>query len=323
MATSKSPAAAPGRNPDAAALHQRVSRLRVRHLQLLDHIDRRVSVSAASADIGVSQPRATIMLRELEDAFGCPLLDRSSRGTRLNAAGVIALERLRIALGALDAAAAALRTGVPRPMVRIGALPLVGTDRLCRVVAELEADDTLPRLVLRVGNVGELLSMLEAGEVDCVISSLDTSRAASSTGGRLRMFKLWEEHLLVVSAKSNPIARKRKVSLEELLHHPWVLMAGRSANRQALERTYLQAGLMPPEPHVETESPHICLAIASSTRMIALVPESAYRQAMDGLRPVRLDWRFQPTWTNLITLRDVPNLPFVEQLAERLSMVSI
>ncbi|MBU1360304.1 MAG: LysR family transcriptional regulator [Gammaproteobacteria bacterium] len=316
----KPPATAPATAEESAPSSHgfRIARLRVRHLQLLDRIDKTGSLSAAAASLHVSQPRATNMLRELEEALGCLLLERSSRGTRLNEAGTIALDRLRIALGALDAAETALRNRTPRVIVRIGVLPLVGTDRLCRVIAELEADGVLPQVILRVGTVGELLSMLHAGEVDAVISSLDTSRPATPAGDRLRVVKLWEEHLRVVAAKANPLARKRKVSLEDLLQHPWVLMAGRSANRQGLERLFLQAGLHPPEPQVETESPHICLAMVAATRMIALVPDSAYRLAADRVSEVKLDGRFPSTWTHFITLGDVPMLPHVEQLARRL-----
>ena len=296
----------------------RINRLQLRHLHLLDRIEKHGSLSAAAAGIGVSQPRATNMLREVEDAFGCALLDRSSRGTRLNAAGACVLERLRIALGALDAAGVALQHREPKPVVRLGVLPLVGIDRLCRLVAELQADSELPRLVLRVGNVGELLAMLKAGEVDGVVSGLDTSRPALPDGERLRMFNLWEEPVFVVAAKDNPLTRRRRVPLKDLLQHPWLLMSGQSANRQALERKFLQAGLLPPEPQVETDSPHICLAVVGASQMVALVPESAYRQAADRVRPVKVDCDFQSSWINLITLRDVPMLPFVEQLSQRL-----
>jgi len=202
--------------------------------------------------------------------------------------------------------------------VRIGVLPLVGTDRLSRVVATLQAEEALPQLVLRVGTVGELLALLASGEVDCVISGLDTGHANLPANDRVQTFSLWEEGLLVVAARSHPIVRRRKVTLEESLQHPWLLMAGHSANRQALERMFLRAGLPPPQPLVETESPHIGLAMVAATRMIALVPESAYRRAAERVSPVRLDCSFQSTKINLITLRNMPALPFVDLLARRL-----
>lgn len=318
MATTQPSTTATDKNAEPAGLSPRIGRLQLRHLQLLDRIERLGSLSAAAAGIGVSQPRATNMLREMESALGCALLERSSRGARINAAGTIALERLRIALGAIDAAQSALRNGKQRQLVRIGVLPVVGIDRISRAIGELEADDTLPQLLLRVGIVGELLALLEAGEVDCIVCGLDAGRPLSSASERLRTVSLWEEGLMVVAAKSNPIVRKRTMSLEALLQQPWLMMTRKSANRQSLERMFLQAGLTPPQPQVEAESPHIAVAVVAASRMIALVPESAYRQAADRVAPLRLDFRFQPTRVNLITLRDVPALPVVEQLAQRL-----
>lgn len=306
-----------------APLGARLGHLRVRHLQLLDAIERHGSLSAAAGPIGISQPRATHMLRELEHAFGRALLERSSRGVRLNAAGTTVLERLRIALAALGAAQRSLAGGAEKPLVRIGVLPLVGSDKLARVVARLQAQEALPRLVLRVGTVGELLALLVAGEVDCMICGLDTSQSKPFAGARLRAVRLWEERNLVVAAKANPVTRRRKLSLEESLQHPWLLMPARSANRQALERLFLRAGLAPPQPQMETESPQMGLVFVAGGRMLALVPETAYLQAKDRISPVRLDGSVPSTWINLITLRDVPTLPFVDELAGHLKEAAL
>ncbi len=302
----------------SARLGVRLSRLRVRHLELLDVIEKQGSLSAAAGHIGISQPRATNMLRELEEAFGCALLERSSRGARLNAAGATALERLRVSLGALQAAHRSLLGGANKPVVRIGVLPLVGTDKLARVVSALQASGELPRLVLRSGTVSALLDLLIAGEVDCVISGLDTGGSTPFAGARLQAINLWEERNMVVGAKANPLTRKRKISLLESLQHPWLLMPARSASRQALERMFLRAGLAPPQPLMETDTPQMGLAYVAGSRMLALIPETAYLQAKDRVSRVRLDVEFPSTWINLITLRDVPTLPFVDGLASRL-----
>ena len=309
----------PREGPPAPAVHgARISNLRIRHLQLLDAIGRQQSLTVAAASVGTSQPRATNMLREMEDAFGSRLLDRSPRGVRLNAAGAIALERLRIALGALDAVQHALRGGQDRPILRIGVLPLVGSDRLSRVAAQMQADPASPRIVLRVGTVGALLDLLAAGEVDCAICGLDAGRSTPPSRTPLRTIRLWEERNLFVASRGNPITRKRRVSLQESLRHPWLLMPARSANRQALERIYLRAGLLPPEAAVEAETPQMAVTYIACSSLLAMVPQTAVTQAPDRLGLVRLDCKPEAAWIHLITLRDVSPLPAVEVLAQRL-----
>jgi DNA-binding transcriptional LysR family regulator len=284
-------------------------------LQLLESLGNQPSLTAAAASVGTSQPRATNMLQEIESAFGCRLLDRSPRGVRLNVEGRLVTERLRIALGALDAAQQTLRGVRARALVRVGVLPLVGSDRLSRLVARLQADEAMPRLVLRVATVGELLAMVLAGEVDCAICGLDAGGLEPDASARLHAVNLWEERNLIVAARDNQLTRKRRVSLAELLHHPWLMMPPRSANRQALERMFLRAGLTPPEPTVETETPQMAITYVAGSQMLALVPQTAAAQAEGRVRPIRMEAELAPSWINLVTLRDVPCLPFVEAMA--------
>jgi molybdate transport repressor ModE-like protein len=299
-------------------LRKRLSHLRVRHLELLDQIEKRGSLSAAAAHIGVSQPRSTIMLREMEDAVGRPLLQRSAKGGYLNAAGQVALSRLRVALGALATFQQSMRDAEPRPILRIGMPPVVGSDIFCTVIADLDANGQLPQLSIRAGNIGQLLALLLAGEVDCVLSSLDSGGPSHHDEQRLNIAQLWDEHFHVVAAADHPVLRKRRVSLRDALLHPWVAMPTMSANRQSLERMFLTAGLPPPQPIVETESPHVAMALVARSRMLALVAESAFRQANGMVGRVRLEHDFHPTKINLISLADVPRSPVVDELASRL-----
>lgn len=316
-----SPVPVPVPGPARPSAQTRIGRLRIRHLQLLDAIDSQGSLTAAAGAIGVSQPGATNLLHDLEAAFGRSLLDRSYRGGRLSKAGRVALERLRIALGALDAARADLEAGDGPPIVRIGVLPLVGVDALSQVVAGLEARGRLPRMSLRVGVVDELLTLLARGEVDCVISSLNSAGSAPLDTGRLDCVRLWEERLVVVAAADHPLTTRRKVSLDELRRHPWVLMARRSTNRSALERMFLTSGLAPPEATIEAESLHVGITMVARSRMLALVPDSACRPGLAPIAPIAriaLEHEFERFAVNLVTLKGLPTLPFVTQLARLL-----
>ena len=93
----------------AAATRQvaarRMDLLRVRHLKLLQLVASTGSLTAAAQELRISQPASTKLLQELERAVGCSLVDRSVRGGSLSAAGQRTLERMRIAIGALDAGA--------------------------------------------------------------------------------------------------------------------------------------------------------------------------------------------------------------------------
>lgn len=291
-------------------LDGRLGRLRVRHLQLLDQIHKTGSLTSAAAVIGVSQPAATTMLREVEDAFGHDLIERSHRGGRLNPAGEQVLGRLRIALSALDAAKATLNMAEILPLVRVGVLPLVGIEALSSVVSRLEAAGRLPRIEVQIGTVGELLTMLSDGNVDCVVSGLehDTSQCLMQ---RLRVSKLWKERLVVVASEHHRLARQGGIELEDMLAESWILTPASSSNRRSVERLFLKAGLIPPQARIEASSFHICLGLAATSRMLTVVPESAFRQYADRVVELRTTTTFESNSINLITLSDVPSMEVV------------
>lgn len=292
-----------------------MGRLKLRHLQLLDQILQRGSLSAAALALGVSQPGATKMLRELESAFGQPLMDRSPRGGRLTPAGGVALERIRIALGSLATARQAIGQVQDQPLVRLGMLPLVGIEALGEVVAELASREQLPRLALRTGTVEGLLELLARGEVDAVVGGLDGEWMPES----MRQFQvrpLWKLSLVPVAAKGHPLARRKAVTWAQTLAHDWALMPLGSTSRRAIERAFVAAGLAPPPARIETESFHIALSLAARSRMLTVVPYEAFVSSRDRVSRIPLPDTLFSSTIGWVTPRDTPVLPSLDVLAD-------
>jgi len=302
--------------PLDALFSTRMDRLRLRHLRLFEMMARAGSLSAAAQRIGMSQPAATKMLQELEQAFGCKLIERSAKGGQLNAAGMHVLARMRIALGSLGTARMAIESKKEVPLVRLGLLPLVGIDALSSVVHAMEADRALPRLQLQTGSVSTLLKALADGQVDCVVGGLGDA-ALPDKVERFHVIPLWQDTLVVVAAADHPLTKRRLVPLEMARNSDWILMQPGSANRHAVDNMFLQAGLVPPVAHMETDSFHISLSLAASSRMLTAVPESAYRQYRSRVQAVRLPRAFPSRALVFVTLAGVPSLPSVEAISQR------
>lgn len=310
-------------NEMVEGLSQRIERLKIRHLRLLDLVARRGSLSAAADVLGISQPGATKLLHELEAALGLSLVERNARGGQLNAQGHLVLDRLRVALGAVDAAATALELGVHLPVLRVGLLPLVGIEALGRVVQDLLAADQLPRLVLQLGTVEQLVQLLHAGEVDCVVGVLGGDLTPQALAP-FEITPLWQQTTVVVAARDHPLARRRRVPLTDVLDHDWVLMPRHSASRKAFDRTFLAAGLVPPAPRIETESFHIAMDLVARTPMLAMVPIGAYRRQAAVLRRVAMTPAFSLSAVVMLTPKGVaPELPVVALWRDAFVRVSV
>lgn len=293
-----------------------MDRLRLRHLRLLDWVARTGSLSAAAESIGMSQPGATKMLKELELAIGCLLVERSAKGGELTDAGKQVLDRLRISLHSLGTARASIESRKELPLVRLGILPLVGIQALSQVVGAMQSEKNLPRLQIEMGTVSSMLQSLNDGRVDCVVGSLDETTALSNIP-RIQVTPLWQETLVMVASRNHPLASRKKVPLKLACECDWVMMPKSSSNRRAMDRMFLTAGMEPPIPHIETESFHISLSIVASSQMLTAAPKSAYLQYQSQVSVLPIQASFPSTTLVYITRSEGPMLPAVHMLSQQ------
>lgn len=302
-----------------AARAPRLDRLRIRHLRFFELVAEHGSLSAAAERLALSQPAATKMLHELEAAFGVELVARTTRGAALAPAGLVALDRLRIALSALAAAAQSMEEAPPIPVVRLGVLPLVGVVALPRLLAAITARPNCPRLVVHESTVAGLLGMLGSGDLDCVVGRIgsDLDELAASA---LLVTPLWDERLAIACALDHPVGRKRMVGLAELRELDWVVAPRGAHTRQLFEEPFLSVGIVPPRPTVESFSFHTNLCLVAKSRLLTVAPESAVRHyaQLGMVRPVRHAISFPAGRTVFITRADMADSPSVILIREGL-----
>ncbi|CAN5636459.1 LysR substrate-binding domain-containing protein [soil metagenome] len=297
----------------------RVDRLRVRHLKLLALIGASGSLTAAAAELQVSQPSATKLLQDLEEAFGHSLVDRTTRGGVLSVAGERAVERLKIATGALDAMGDALAVDAGTPLVRIGMLPLAGVSLVPRLVAALAARNELPRMRLRDGPVSEVMRLLREGHYDCVIGRVD-SDSLEHHAGTLDVVPLVDEHFEVACGSGHPLARKRKLDLRQLHGERWILPDRGTYTRRVFDAAYVSIGSTPPPAHIESPSFHVSLATVAQSPLLTIAPRSAvaFYASRGHVHKLSLAQPFQPDYAVFVTLRNAVRFPAVELIRREL-----
>lgn len=300
-------------SPSTRTAATRIDRLRVRHFKLLELLSTHGSLSAAADKLGITQPSATKLLQEMEHAMGHPLVDRNARGGVLTAAGLRALERLRVALHAIDAATELLQEESGRPLVRIGMLRLAGVSILPNLVRLMDDAGCLPRIQLHEGAVAGLMQLLHAGEIDCVIGRLEAAEQ-DRTADTLDITSLNDDPYEVACAPENAIARERNVRLEALQASPWIVTPRESYTRQVFDAAFTRLGVPPPVPVVESPSFHASFAILSrNPAFLTLAPRTSvrYYASLGSVRHVRLAAAFPEDRIVFITRRELLELPAV------------
>lgn len=250
------------------ALPNRLGNLRLRHFQLIDLLVSLGTVRKAAQAMNLTQPAASLMLRDLESVFGVMLFERSRRGMVATAAGLAMVDRARAITGEsrLAAAQTGRSPGGAAPLLCVGALPRVMLDLMPLVVHRVHRDWPQLRLRFIEGVASQLLALLRNGEVDCVVARLTQDVVASIDPEEFHQQRLYSEGMCLVSGAKNPLASRRRLKLDDLCDAEWVLPPPEAVARQVFTNTFLRAGLVPPTSHIES------LSVVSSMSLVQQAP---------------------------------------------------
>lgn len=231
-----------------------VRRLRMRHLELLVALADAGSMRAAATRLNLSQPALSKMLAEIEAGFEARLFERTAHGLVANTVGLAAIYRARVILGELARSkdeVDAMRDGA-EGLLRLGALSVTAT--VPQAVIELRRRLPLAKVQVQEGRVREMIQRLLNGELDCVFGAVTPELLTSAQLSLLKPELLVEDELCVLCAPAHPLARKRRLTWNDVHLQPWVAPPKDTLVRQALMTAFLNAGLKPPEPAIEVLS---------------------------------------------------------------------
>src|SRR4051812_8679511 len=148
-----------------------VNRLRLKHWSLLSALGEVGTLNLAAARISVTQPSATKLLADIEQAFGFSLFERHARGMRATELGSEVVAYARQTQAALDRFLERLeiqRRGGHGHLV-FGAIMGAAPDLVARAVAQIKQER--PRLRVRILGVtsDQIGALLERHEIELAV----------------------------------------------------------------------------------------------------------------------------------------------------------
>lgn len=278
-------------------------RLRTRQLLLLEALGRERHLGRAAAGLGMSQPAATKLLQQAEDALGVRLFTRLARGMEPTPAGETLTRYARQSLvdfGFARAQMAALRSGLSGRL-RLGSVPGALPQLLAPALAAYRKQHPRVAVSLVVETSDVMLALLEAGEVDLVLGR-PTERHFDD---ELEIRPLLAEDQVAVVRVGHPLLAKKKLALADLVRWPWLLQPPGSPQRSRFEAALREAGLHARLDITETASTVAATVLLEASDMIAIMPASlaAHYARLGVLQvlPVQLPLRVPPI--HLVTRR--------------------
>jgi DNA-binding transcriptional LysR family regulator len=228
----------------------------------------------ASERLHLSQPAISKAIADLEQMLGVRLLDRSRQGVEPTVYGAALIKRgtavfdeLRQGINDLDFIADP--TGGD---LRFGCVEGVASGIVAPLIHSLSRKYPRMRFSVEVAGTLKLSADLANRNIEFAICKTNGDTAEDQ-----QRETLFEDPLVVVTAVSNPLTRKRKLSLADLLDEPWVLEGSGTFIGELSALAFSEAGLSQPKAATVTNSRNLQIMLMESGRFLSLQPAFVLR----------------------------------------------
>ncbi|MCB1203363.1 MAG: LysR family transcriptional regulator [Verrucomicrobiae bacterium] len=251
--------------------------LNYHHLRYFRAIAREGTLTGAARRLNLSQSSLSIQLRQLEESFGQTLFSRESKSLVLTEAGRIALDYAETIFRTGDELLDLMqhRGGAQRSVLRLGAVSTLSRNFQTVLLRPLFGRDDV-ELVLRSGNLRDLLGMLQSHQLDVVLSNLPAKRDAETP---------WHSHLLdeqPVSLVGRKLpGRRRAFRFPDDLREEPLLLPGHDSNLRAAFDGLMEALGIRPVLAAEVDDMAMLRLLATEGAGLALVPPVVVKQELE------------------------------------------
>jgi LysR family hydrogen peroxide-inducible transcriptional activator len=176
--------------------------------------------SRAAERCFVSQPSLSQQIQKLEQSLGQSLFHRLGRKTTLSDAGRLLFDRAQVILGTVDDAQRRLKAGddLQGGRLAIGAIPTVAPYVLPPVLEAFTRRCPQAELIVREDVTAQLIPAVLEGEIDLALVALPV------TDVHLETEPLVTEALLLAVARGHRLARRKTVSIHDLVDERFILL---------------------------------------------------------------------------------------------------
>jgi LysR family transcriptional regulator, hydrogen peroxide-inducible genes activator len=240
----------------------------LRQLRYFNALARLGHFGRAAEACAISQPAMSMQIKELEEALGGVLLERSARHVALTHVGEEAAQRVRDILRLVDELGDVARASRDRLVgrLRIGMIPTIAPYLLPKVIGNLTRMHPELDIHVRETLTPKLIQELAEGRLDAAIVALPVSEPS------LVEIALFSEHFLLVRPgedEGTPVPSSKTLRAMRLL----LLEEGHCFRDQALSFCNMQSS--PPREVLDASSLSTLVQMVSAGIGVTLIPEMA------------------------------------------------
>jgi len=290
-------------------------RLKLRDLDVLMAVIDSGSMGKAAKRLSISQPAVSKAIVELEDALGVRLVDRSRRGIEATPYGV-ALQKRGISIFndlrqgvqdidfLVDPTKGKIHLGTTEPVLTAIAAPVI--DGLSRKYPQMNFH-------IVAGDTASLYRDVASRHIELAIC-----RMIGRLPDEVEAEVLFRDSVAIMTAVSNPLTRRRNLTLADLLEEPWLLFPYESFFGSMIGEIFRKNGVDPPRLTVSTLSVHAQNEFLATGRFLTILPGFVLKipSGHPPLRAVSVELSNPPAPVGLITPKNRTLTPVVQMFIE-------
>jgi DNA-binding transcriptional LysR family regulator len=240
-------------------------------------------IGRAAEALDLSQPALSMCLHRLQVFVGTKLVTRSPTGVELTAAGHALLKhvnRIRAAYDDIVKEISQIEDG------RVGHVIVGTTDgssNIRVVSASTKLINTTPRVTLSIiaDDQVTLLTRLQRGEIDLLVTGAPGPEAPGLT-----QMIVAPDRAVIYCSVNHPLAKRKGVSLKELVKERWALQMKDGTLHQWLKTSCQEQGLDEPYIALASAPLELRLRIIGTTRLLGISSRTVVNDAAErhGLR---------------------------------------
>ncbi len=197
------------------------------------------AITEAASRLGVTQPALTRRIQHLEEEFDAQLLNRSRKGAHLTDIGELVADEARLLIDRYDSLKreVASRQGMEGGIVRIGGGATAVSFVLPDAIAKFQRRYPQVHFQVKEASSSEIANDVANGRLELGL----VTQPVRTTG--LEIHPLLDDHIVLIAALDNPLAKARRVSVAKLDGQNFVGFEGGSAIRQIVDTSLREAGV--------------------------------------------------------------------------------
>lgn len=251
----------------------------IRHLNVFREVARLGSLSGAAESLAYTQPAVSQQMAALERRAGMPLLDRTTRGVRLTEAGEALLRHAEAILSESALAEHELEAiaGLRGGRVRMASFPTAGAALVPPAVSLFIARYPDVELSVLEAEPEESVPMLRAGELEvALVAERKRPEGFGDLYQGIELHHLLDEPMCVLLAKDHRLARRRRLSLDDLAEEVWIELGRSPAGPRG--RVYVEPSRdtdVEPPIGLRSDDFNVVQGMVAAGAGVAVVPELA------------------------------------------------